>query len=55
LQKLSYRKVQLGIATQEPELVKRLNPDMGYKRLVNLVNAWKHEIKEMMGGMELIL
>jgi len=24
---------------------------MGYKRLVNLVNAWKHEIKEMMGGM----
>ncbi|ADU75078.1 glutamate synthase (NADPH) GltB2 subunit [Acetivibrio thermocellus AD2] len=44
-------KCNWGIATQEPELVKRLNPDMGYKRLVNLVNAWKHEIKEMMGGM----
>ena len=40
-----------GIATQRPELVKRLNPDIGYKRLVNLVTAWEHEIKEMMGGM----
>ncbi len=40
-----------GIATQRPELVKRLNPDIGYERLVNLLTAWKHEIKELMGGM----
>ena len=40
-----------GIATQVPELTKRLNPDIGYKRLVNLLVAWNHEIKEMMGGM----
>ena len=40
-----------GIATQRPDLVKRLNPDVGYQRLVNLVTAWNHEIKEMMGGM----
>ena len=40
-----------GIATQKPELVKRLNPDIGYKRLVNLMTAWNHEIKELMGGM----
>jgi len=40
-----------GIATQRPELVRRLNPDIGYRRLVNLVGAWEHEIKEMMGGM----
>ena len=40
-----------GIATQKPELVKRLNPDIGSKRLVNLMTAWKHEIKELMGGM----
>ncbi|HEY8418925.1 MAG TPA: glutamate synthase-related protein [Clostridia bacterium] len=40
-----------GIATQKPELVKRLNPEIGYKRLVNLLTAWKHEIKEMLGGM----
>jgi glutamate synthase domain-containing protein 2 len=44
-------KCNWGIATQEPDLVKRLNPDWGYKRLVNLVSAWKHEIMEMMGGM----
>ncbi len=40
-----------GIATQREELVKRLNPDEGSRRLVNLVNAWTYEIKEMMGGM----
>ncbi len=44
-------KCNWGIATQRPELVKRLDPDTGYQRLVNLVNAWTHEIKEMMGGM----
>mgnify|MGYP000256199644 FL=1 len=44
-------KCNWGIATQVPELVKRLNPDIGYKRLVNLLTAWQHEIKEMMGGM----
>ncbi len=44
-------KCNWGIATQRPDLVKRLNPDLGYKRLVNLVSAWKHEIEEMMGGM----
>jgi glutamate synthase domain-containing protein 2 len=40
-----------GIATQQPELTRRLNPEIGYKRLVNLITAWEHEIKEMMGGM----
>ncbi len=44
-------KCNWGIATQRPELVKRLNPDIGCQRLVNLVTAWNHEIKEMMGGM----
>ncbi len=44
-------KCNWGIATQRPDLVKRLNPDVGSQRLVNLVNAWTHEIKEMMGGM----
>jgi glutamate synthase domain-containing protein 2 len=44
-------KCNWGIATQVPELVKRLNPEIGYKRLVNLMTAWQHEIKEMMGGM----
>jgi glutamate synthase domain-containing protein 2 len=31
--------------------VKRLNPDTGAERLINLMNAWRHEIKEIMGGM----
>ena len=40
-----------GIATQRPDLVKRLNPDTGCERLVNLMTAWRHEIMELMGGM----
>lgn len=44
-------KCNWGIATQCPELVKRLNPDMSSERLINLMNAWRHEIKELMGGM----
>lgn len=44
-------KCNWGIATQRPDLVKRLNPNIGYQSLVNLVHAWDHEIKEMMGGM----
>ena len=44
-------KCNWGIATQKPELVKRLNPDVGCERLVNLMTAWRHEIKELMGGM----
>ena len=44
-------KCNWGIATQRPDLVKRLNPDMGSQRLINLMTAWNHEIKELMGGM----
>ncbi|MBQ1847301.1 MAG: alpha-hydroxy-acid oxidizing protein [Clostridia bacterium] len=44
-------KCNWGIATQRPELVKRLNPDIGSERLVNLMTAWRHEIMEIMGGM----
>lgn len=44
-------KCNWGIATQRPELVKRLNPNIASQRLVNLLTAWNHEIKELMGGM----
>ena len=44
-------KCNWGIATQRPDLVKRLNPEIGHQRLVNLVTAWNHEIMEIMGGM----
>ena len=40
-----------GIATQRPELTKRLDPEEGAVRLINLMTAWRHEIMEMMGGM----
>ena len=44
-------KCNWGIATQRPELVRRLNPDIGAERLIHLLTAWNHEIKELMGGM----
>ncbi|HHT28182.1 MAG TPA: 4Fe-4S dicluster domain-containing protein [Firmicutes bacterium] len=44
-------KCNWGIATQRPDLVKRLNPDIGSERLIRLMTAWKHEIMELMGGM----
>ncbi len=44
-------KCNWGIATQRPDLVKRLNPEIGSERLVNLMTAWRHEIMELMGGM----
>ena len=44
-------KCNWGIATQRPDLVRRLNPEVAAKRVVNLVHGWTHEIKEMMGGM----
>ncbi len=44
-------KCNWGIATQRPELTKRLNPEIAHKRVINLITAWNHEIKEIMGGM----
>lgn len=50
-QKCYTGKCNWGIATQDPQLVKRLNPEIGARRAANLLSAWKHEIKEMLGGM----
>ncbi len=44
-------KCNWGIATQREDLVKRLDPELSAQRLINLVSAWTHELKEMMGGM----
>lgn len=44
-------KCNWGIATQNPELVKRLDPEVGSQRLCNLMHAWQNELKEIMGGM----
>ncbi len=49
-QKCYTGKCNWGIATQDPYLTKRLNPDIGTRRLLNLLRGWSLEIKEMLGG-----
>jgi glutamate synthase domain-containing protein 2 len=50
-QKCYTGKCSWGICTQDPYKTKRVNPEIAAERLVNLVNGWSYEIKEMMGGM----
>jgi glutamate synthase domain-containing protein 2 len=50
-QKCHTGKCPWGIATTDPWAAKRINPDIGSERLVNLLRAWSLEIKDMMGGM----
>lgn len=50
-QKCYTGKCNWGIATQDPYLMKRLNPDVATRRLKNLLRSWELEIKEMLGGM----
>ncbi|MEM1757673.1 MAG: FMN-binding glutamate synthase family protein, partial [Candidatus Bathyarchaeia archaeon] len=50
-QKCYTGKCNWGIATQDPSLVERLNPKIAAKRLVNLLNAWTLELKEILGAM----
>jgi glutamate synthase domain-containing protein 2 len=44
-------KCNWGIATQDPQLTKRVNPDIATRRLKNLIRAWSLEIKEFLGAM----
>ena len=40
-----------GICTSNLFLTKRVNPDIGARRLANLLRGWSLEIKDMLGGM----
>lgn len=40
-----------GICTTNLSLTKRINPDIGSRRLANLLRGWSLEIKDMLGGM----
>jgi glutamate synthase domain-containing protein 2 len=40
-----------GICTTDLRLTKRLNPEIGARRLVNLLHGWSLEIKDMLGGL----
>lgn len=40
-----------GICTTDPRLTKRVNPDIGARRLSNLLRGWSLELKDILGGM----
>ncbi len=40
-----------GICTSDLFLTKRINPDIGSRRLANLLRGWSLELKDMLGGM----
>jgi len=40
-----------GICTSDLRLSKRINPDIGARRLANLLRGWSLEIKDILGGM----
>ncbi|UMZ73820.1 glutamate synthase-related protein [Natranaerofaba carboxydovora] len=40
-----------GIATQKPELTKRLDPEEGGERVYNLLRSWSLEMKELLGSL----
>jgi glutamate synthase domain-containing protein 2 len=50
-QKCYTGKCPWGIATSDPWISKRINPDIASERLINLLRGWSMEIKDMMGGM----
>jgi glutamate synthase domain-containing protein 2 len=50
-QKCYTGKCPWGIATTDLWISKRVNPDIASERLINLLNSWSLEIKDMMGGM----
>ncbi len=50
-QKCYTGKCPWGIATTDLWLTRRINPDIGTRRLLGLLRGWSLEIMEMMGGM----
>jgi glutamate synthase domain-containing protein 2 len=40
-----------GVCTTDPWLTKRVNPDIGTRRLSNLLRGWSLELKDILGGM----
>jgi glutamate synthase domain-containing protein 2 len=39
-----------GIATQQPDLVNRIDTDVGSQHVANLIHAWTLELSELMGA-----
>jgi glutamate synthase domain-containing protein 2 len=40
-----------GLCTTDLRLTKRVNPDIGARRLANLLRGWSLELKDMLGGL----
>ncbi|MFC1954801.1 glutamate synthase-related protein [Chloroflexota bacterium] len=40
-----------GICTTDLRLTKRINPDIGARRLANLLRGWSMELKDILGGL----
>jgi glutamate synthase domain-containing protein 2 len=40
-----------GISTSDPFLSKRINPEIGARRLSNLLRGWSLELKDILGGL----
>ncbi len=40
-----------GICTTDLRLTKRINPDIGARRLANLLRGWSFELKDILGGL----
>ena len=40
-----------GITSQRPELTVRLDPEVYGERLANMIHAWGHELKEILGSL----
>jgi glutamate synthase domain-containing protein 2 len=40
-----------GIATQDPELTRRIDPRVGSQRIANLISAWTAELEEILGAL----
>ena len=40
-----------GISTSDLSLTKRINPEIGARRLANLLRGWSLELKDILGGM----
>lgn len=40
-----------GICTSDLKLTKRVNPEIGAQRLINLLRGWSLEIKDILGGL----
>jgi glutamate synthase domain-containing protein 2 len=50
-QKCYTGKCAWGICTTDLALTKRINPDIGARRLANLLRGWSLELKDILGGM----